>query len=338
MSDWNINLKVPGIEKLLDYTASGVGAVAGPIFLPWRAYWEGKARRISARTDAEVRRLEADTDAGTLQIIADAQAKARQSIDTPIESGRNVVEISRDAITQKIEFQERKRLANVKSVVKRAAEELADKEVKDHAPDPDWTARFFDGAQDVSSEDLQKIWGKILSGEVETPGRTSLRTLSVLKDMSQSDANALSECAEYRIASFVIEDFYQKLSNDEGGSNFVRLQEVGLVHSFGVSVPLRLDADGRWSREYQGQLLLIEGPPRTDLEQALMMRTVVFTRTGLELAKLCEGTPNFEYLSLFAKLLQGHGCVLKSAPIVEKRPDGKLACHVNELRTIKPAR
>ena len=338
MADVSVNVTVPALEKLLDYAASGIGAVAGPMLATWKASKEAEAKRITTQADADAQIAKAKADANTLQIIADAQLKARQSFEAVVESGHGTLEISRDSIQQRIEFQERKRLANVRSVVKYAAEELADKEVKDHDPDPDWTARLFDGVQDVSSEDLQKIWGKILSGEVETPGRTSLRTLSVLRDMSQSDANALLKCAEYRISSFLIGDFYQRLSGDEGGNHLVRLQEIGLIHpNFGVSVPLQLDANGRWTKEYQGQLLLIEGSPGTNLERALMMRTTVFTRTGLELAKFCESQPNFEYLALFAEFLQKKGCALKSAPIAQRHPDGQIFCRTSDLRTIDPS-
>ena len=333
-----VAVKVKALEKLLDYAASGIGAVAGPMLATWKANKEAEAKRITAQADADVQITKAKADANSLQIIADAQSKARQSFESLVESGQGEPEISRDSIQQRIEFQERKRQANILSVVRAAAAELGDKEVSDHIPDPDRAARFFDSVQDVSSEDLQKIWGKVLSGEVETPGRTSLRTLSILKDMSQSDANVLSQCAEYRIASFIVADFYQDLSGDEGGNNIVRLQEIGLMHSsFSVSVPLQLDVDGRWTREYQGQLLLIEGSPGTDLEQALMMKTSVFTRTGLELAKFCEGTPNFKYISLFAELLQENGCTLKSAPIIHRTPEGRITCNTKELRTIDPA-
>ena len=33
----DVNLKVPALEKLVDYTASGIGAVAGPMLAPWKA-------------------------------------------------------------------------------------------------------------------------------------------------------------------------------------------------------------------------------------------------------------------------------------------------------------
>ena len=42
----DVNLKVPALEKLVDYTASGIGAVAGPILAPWKARREAEARRV----------------------------------------------------------------------------------------------------------------------------------------------------------------------------------------------------------------------------------------------------------------------------------------------------
>ena len=72
-----------------------------------------------------------------------------------------MVEITRDDITQSIEFQGRKRLTNARFVVEDAADELGDKEVPDHELDPDWAARFFNDIQDVSSEEMQSLWAKV---------------------------------------------------------------------------------------------------------------------------------------------------------------------------------
>ena len=185
----DVNLKVPALEKLLDYAASGIGAIAGPMLANWKASREGKARLTSTLAEAEVRRIETESKARSLQIIADAQAKARQSIDTTIEPGHGImVEITHDDITQSIEFQGRKRLTNARSVVEDAADELGDKEVSDHEPDPDWAARFFNDIQDVSSEEMQSLWAKVLAGEVERPGSTSIRTLSILRNLDQTAA------------------------------------------------------------------------------------------------------------------------------------------------------
>ena len=166
----DLNIKVPAIEKLLDYTASGIGAIAGSMLAPWKASREGEAKLISARKDAEARIIRAESEGESLKIIAKAQSEAKELyIEVQKEESLRTVEISRNDITQRIEFQERKRLANIENVVREAANTLVNKKVADHEPDPDWTARFFNSVQDISSEDMQKIWAKILAGEVERP-------------------------------------------------------------------------------------------------------------------------------------------------------------------------
>ena len=166
----DIGTIVPAFGKLLDYAASGVGAIAGPIMANWKASREGKAKLTAARLDAEVRLIEAESDAKASLIIAKAQSEARSFLLPSDAEVRGTLKITNEDIAQSVEFQSRKRLANVRSVLEDAADELGDKQVSDHEPDPDWTARFFDSVQDVSSEDMQKIWARILAGEVESPG------------------------------------------------------------------------------------------------------------------------------------------------------------------------
>lgn len=93
---------------------------------PWRA-----------RQNAKVMLVETGAETDSLRLIADAQAAARRSLAMPDETRGGVVEIGSDGIVQRIEFQERTRQANIKSVVRDAAAELGDKEVPDREPDPD---------------------------------------------------------------------------------------------------------------------------------------------------------------------------------------------------------
>ena len=172
----DINVKVPAIEKLLDYAASGVGSIAGPMLAPWKAGQEAKARRILAEGQAT-----------SMQIIATAQEEARAKLVSPQAALQGEVTIG-ELITQRIQFQEEKRQANIGSVVEQAANELGDNEVQDTPIDHDWTARFFSDVQDVSSEDMQLLWARILAGEVERPGSTAIKTLQILKNLDKTTA------------------------------------------------------------------------------------------------------------------------------------------------------
>ena len=173
----NVNLSVPALEKLVDYTASGIGSVAGPMLASWKARKEAEAKMITAKGDATV-----------LRIQADAQAKAREALLPQDTRVTGAVVISH-AISQRVQFQEEKRQANIESVVRQAAEQLGDKRVADSEPDHDWTARFFGEVQDVSSAEMQLLWARVLAGQVEREGSTSVRTLQVLRNLDRSTAN-----------------------------------------------------------------------------------------------------------------------------------------------------
>lgn len=172
----NVPLTIPAIEKLVDHVASGIGSVAGPMLATWRARRETQAREIAAEGEAR-----------TLLIQATAQAEARQILLSRDQSVSGALDIS-DRVRQRIRFQERKRQENIESVVNEAAKQLGDKTVPAEETDHDWTARFFNHVQDVSSNEMQVLWARVLAGEVERRGSTSVRTLEILRNLDQSTA------------------------------------------------------------------------------------------------------------------------------------------------------
>ena len=172
-----INLNIPAIEKLVDYTASGIGAVGGPLLAPYAARQKGKAELIKAKAEAD-----------SLRLIADAQADARKALMVSDNNFSGTLEIRHEQIAQRLEFQEQKRHRNIASVVRETAADLEGKTVADHEPDHDWTARFFNNVQDVSSKEMQILWAKVLAGQVERPGSSSIHTLGCLKELDHKTA------------------------------------------------------------------------------------------------------------------------------------------------------
>ena len=330
----DLNSKVSAIDKLIDYAATGVGAIAGPMLAPWRASREAKARLASAQIDAEVRRIEAESDAGTSAIIAKAQAEARQYVLPPDADVRGAVQLTREDIVQRIDYQERKRLTNIKSAVEDAAEELGDKEVTDHEPDPDWTARYIDGVQDVSSEDLRKIWAKILAGEVESPGRTSLRTLETLRNMTKRDAEMFGEVCNFvlfKALYFIVhERRYTQQFDALQHFKLVHLQDCGLLH-FGQSTQNITDETEQYV--YQGLLLQVSrnigGTARIPFQVATL------TIAGSELYRIVEPESRWDYLRMFASILHSKNCRLSYSQIVNWRLDGGFK-YVNSFTQIEP--
>ncbi len=322
----DVNLKVPALEKLIDYLASGVGAIAGPILALWKASREGKAKLISAQTGAEKRLIEAESEAQSLSLIAKAQSEARRYLVLPNAGIHGMLEIDRENITQKIEFQEQKRLVNVRSVATYAAEELVENEVQDHNPDPDWTARFFDCVQDVSSEEMQRLWGRLLSGKVQSPGNISLRTLETLRNMSKTDAEMFSDASSFVFLGegrglILIGDLYQK--------NFDAIRYDKLLHLQDCCL-LTLDQkiykfESNSMFEYQGFLLKVSN--NTNISPELEFPIVTLTMAGTELYRVVQPKLRMDYLRSFSSFIQSNNCQLSGAQIVERLPGGKVKYH-----------
>ena len=227
----DMGMLVPGINKLADYAASGIGSVAGPMLASWRARREANAKLIAAKGEAEAQKILAEGQANTLGIIASAQANARSILVSSDSAVQGQLEFGA-AVTQRIQFQEEKRQSNIGQVVTKAALELEGKDVDDHEPDHDWTARFFNDVQDVSAEGTQLLYAKILAGEVERPGNTSIRTLSILRNLDQATAglfrNFCSVCVSIRPnGSEFLDARVPHLGNYRDGNS---LKEYGLEY------------------------------------------------------------------------------------------------------------
>ena len=302
--------KVLGINKLMDYTASGVGAIAGPMLANWRASKEGKARITSAHADAEVRRIGAESEAATSLIIAKARSEATEYLLPAEVDVQGIVEISGADIKQRIEFQERKRLANIRAVVEGAADELGDREVPDHEPDPDWTARFFDNAQDVSSEDMQKIWSRLLAGEVESPGRTSLRTLDTIRNMTKKDAVLFKGLCDFVLNhDFVFYDDSLTSFSALDYGNLLHLEDCGLLNTGPNLIKvLTWGDDNEILLRYQREFIVITREASS--KERLEVPDKLLTTAGRELYPFVQSTWQMGYLQALAGFLKLRNCQL----------------------------
>ena len=83
---------------------------------------------------------------------------------------------------------ETRRQQNIESIVEKASQSLPE-QCSETPVDQDWMAAFFDCCKDVGNDDVQKMWGKLLSGEVAEPGSYSRRALDALRLMSRLEAS-----------------------------------------------------------------------------------------------------------------------------------------------------
>lgn len=328
----SVTVKVPAAEKLLDYVASGVGSVAHFFIGRRLAKQQVEEQLILAQGDAEVRKIQAETEATALTTIAAAQEDARQQLIAPAGAGGGELAIG-EQIQQRLSFQEEKRHRNIAQVVQQAAIELADvEEVPDQEPDHDWTARFFNEVQDVSSEDVQTLWAKVLAGEVERPGSTSIRTLDVLRNLDRATALLFQQLCALSISLVLpevgkVDEARAPFLGDYGEGNPLKqygvdygalqiLNEYGLLtaeHNSWREYILWLPTPNTAGVDrfvyipfrYQSRFWILRPSPSATVDNTLKISGAALTTSGMELLQIVEPATFDEQALAHARDLKG---------------------------------
>ncbi|MDI3288057.1 DUF2806 domain-containing protein [Polyangium sp. 15x6] len=245
---FNINL---GFDKLFEMIQS----LFGPGVIRRRSAAETAARLSAAQTDIEVRKLgvTAEYEEKKARVLAERDfrqfeeklraeelppAVEAEIIDVPIIWEPEPEIVVADAHRRPFEYIEQKRLRNIKQVTHEAVNVLKTlpehHEVAEQPVDPDWTARFFDDVKDVSNEDMQKLWGKLLAGEIVQPGRFSLRTLEVLRNLTSAEAQLFQRYLSFCADNGQVFTFAEPALEHACSYRYVELMklvECGLFHS-----------------------------------------------------------------------------------------------------------
>ncbi|MXZ20076.1 MAG: DUF2806 domain-containing protein [Caldilineaceae bacterium SB0665_bin_25] len=202
-------------------------------------------------------------------------------------------------------------------------------EVKAHEPDPDWTAMFGQYTKDVSKEKLQSWWSRILAGEIISPGQTSIRTLGVLRDMTQQDAERFQALTNYVINQnfiFYSSDFRNRfpISYFVQYSDFQHLSECRLIIFSSTST-----FDIIWSDVTQSSLsyghsnhLLIERMQGS--EGRISTPAQRLTTAGKELYQVSNPKTHEGYLRDLSTFLRSKNCKLHLLKNSQVLPGGKI--------------
>lgn len=194
----------------------------------------------------------------------------------------------------------------------------------------DWITRFFDYAEDISSENMQDLWGRILAGEVKKPKSYSLRTLDILRNLSTEEAEvfikfgslAIFSGASTFLLNFNNESELQKQYDFNFGERLL-LEELGLLAANDLSYSIsKTDSSPAKVIFKVGGVIVVHEKLPNKPEQHLPV--LVFTKIGQELLKLINIAPKKEYLQLLATKLDRNNGTVKYASIIEELPNGQV--------------
>ena len=91
----------------------------------------------------------------------------------------------------------------------------------------------------MSSEELQSIWGRLLAGELKSPGSYSYRTLDFVRNLTTDEAKTIEHVSPFVIENFVSRKQQNLLNENRVSVGYLLgLQHLGLlsgVESVGLS-------------------------------------------------------------------------------------------------------
>ena len=126
------------------------------------------------------------------QIKRVAKAEAAASL-IQAKAEIEITDLQRRAMHRFLE-EEARHQQNIEDITAKAIPLLEDAP-KSEEMDDDWVTNFFAKSRIVSNAEMQQLWARVLSGEANTPGTYSTRTVNFLAELDKTDCEIFSACA-----------------------------------------------------------------------------------------------------------------------------------------------
>jgi Protein of unknown function (DUF2806) len=319
------------ITRLIEVIAEGCGTVYKPTLIKKVANSDAyRILKLSAAVD------EAQKSYGSSVTYKNGEVEIKS------EAKREDLVLDNVGVAQRsmnrLHFQEENRQDNLDNITSLAVNYLFDQqEIPEERPDKDWTTRFFNHAQDVSSEEMQDIWARILAGEVKQPGSYSLRTLEFLKNMSKSEAEIFSRVAKF--AYKITNDAWGVFAHDTGWleshanilpADKFMLGELGILNNNDLSLNA-LEKSISTNIFTDDYLIILE---RDSDKPPLSIPVWKFTSVGSDLIGLISKPLDEAFIDNFGNYIKSRGYVAKLAAITIKH--GKDYVSFNLLKEYRP--
>lgn len=322
--------KVLPIDKLINVLSSITGRLSKPYFD--RKDIDTKVYEIKKIAEAKAAEMKIISEAikSNFQITGGIEYKDEKLVISSPPISNSKVDNSSNPKTQSLEerttdrinFQEAKKQLNIESITSYTAEFLKDEPpVTDEPIDEDWKNRFFRIAEDISTDEMQALWGRILAGEIKQPKSYSLRTLETLKNLNKREAECFLKFGKLAITSagtsFIINFKGEKLLEEKYGLSFAErllLEELGLMAANDLNFILQPShIEDRDVIFTIGKIGLVAKKLKDTPQQ--LVDVLVFTKIGQELLQLIETTPNFDYLQLLAAKIKHENMIIRYGKI-----------------------
>lgn len=315
----NVDLSiVPGEKLLIRLWDTIVAQGIGGLLRPWQTRRTGRAQIDMQREErlalAQVALDTEDIRAGRkrftkhYQLIEGSASSDERDTGSDDTGSRALVATAQHNLI----LDQMRAEVNVSKALLSAEVELEndEQEPPDRTVDDDWLHRWRYSAGRVSAEQLQILWGRVLAGEIKSPGTFSLRTLEFIKNLSLEEARRIAKVAPFVIGNDYISSDNQKLLEDKGliFGFLLQLQDLGIISDAALTMSITMGSSqpGEFKRaliSYNRVLLATH----KDEKKELRLDCYRLTALGKQVLKLGSFTPNEIYLRSVGETIKRQG-------------------------------
>lgn len=313
-------MEAPGEKLIIKLWESIADKGIGSLLKPWQIRREGRAS-IDVKREELLALAQAEADAvairsGQKTLLLNGTLIEQQKESPLLLAAPSSPPLLLDRIEQVSDLNARadairREISLAKSVIY-AEEELAQdtQEPTAEKVSEDWLLRWRDCAANVSSDELQSLWGKVLAGEVKNPGRYSLRTLEFLRNLSQDEAKAIEKLSPFVVSNIVFRGD-KALLESEGitFSLLLAMQELGIVSGvggLGLEITWASLLQDRFERALvsYGRVLMVK---HSDPAKTLKVPVYQLTALGRQILRLGIFQANDTYLRTLGASIKAQG-------------------------------
>ncbi len=207
----------------------------------------------------------------------------------------------------RIVYEELRKQQNIENIIGNAYTELeTEDKVSSERVNKDWLSNFFQYAEDINEEEMQKAWGRILAGEIKSPGAFSLRTLDKLSKISMKEAVLFEKLGELIIYTSTTNEkipiIYNKIpllaKYGVSFEDLLVLEDCGLVRIDG-SLNVNYENEGKIKISSSNQILILETKHKN-----FSLGIFAITESGKQILKIINKKSNDNYFLEVAKSIK----------------------------------
>lgn len=300
-------------------TEKGIGS----LLRPWQIRREGRAQ-LDIRREEIIALAQAERDAEAIRsgrknlgpggrLLALPPAEVLRALSTrDNRAERQALEAATRTASDNLVADALRKEVNVAKAVLHAEAELEHdiQEPPTRQVDDDWLFRWRDCASAVSSEELQSLWGRVLAGEIKSPGCFSLRTLDSLKNLSQHEALDIAKVSRFVIVDSIFRGAETILDTEGITFGFLlAMQQLGIVagvEAVGLTLTLKSMEEDTFVTALvsHGRALIVTDD---DPSKQITLKVYQLTAIGRQIIRLGTFEPHDGYLRAVGQAIQGQG-------------------------------